>query len=293
MEYTPITPVFGAKINSLSFESLMSISKEDWRQLLYDKNIIIIENIEMNKAEFVEFSHKLGRPWLQPLYVLHGEKMEDDGVVNWSDQTGLKKRPLPWHTDNPWHPEWKNPIRILYSRQIPDPESGVLHYLDLAHFLNHFMSAEEMNWLSQFKVLIQDYRKKERKYWYPLVYSNPVSGRISLHYTAMDLDSSIFGLQKEPDYKKGETFLLKIESSSGEQLPLNYLSEYIKRSLETEGCHFYQKWAPNMIQIMSNLDSAHMRTRVSESPLERKIWRKTIAHEYQVVSENALEYVAN
>ena len=292
LDFFPITPIFGARLTGYNYSQLMSATKASWKNLLYDRNIIIIENISLDRKQLVEFSFKLGCPWLKTLYQLHGESIEADGVVNWSDKTGIKKKSLPWHTDNSWHPIWRNPIRVLYGKQIPDPGSGVIHYLNLSYVFNHLLSNEEKNWLSQFKVLIQDYRQKERKFWYPLVKNNPINGRKSLCITAMDYNSKIFGLQKESDYEKGNTFLLKVANSLGEELSLQYLSEYIQKSMNIDDCYFHQHWTPNMIQIISNLDSVHLRTRISNNDTERVIWRKTIAHDYQVKNFKEKKYVA-
>lgn len=51
--------------------------------------------------------------------------------------------------------------------------------------------------------------------------------------------------------------------------------------MQLKECHFYKKWKPNMIQIVSNLDVMHARTTISNHPSKRLLWRKTIAHDFQ------------
>ena len=282
MNVKHITPLFGIVINNTSFDEMISIQKK-WQELLYRNNVIIVENINLSEEKFVKFSHYLGTPWNQEQYRLHGEIMEDNEIVNWNDRSGLYKKALCWHKDNSWSPKWRHPIRMLYSIQIPDKNSGVLHYLDLRYIFNNLLSKKEQNWLSDHHVLIQNYKNKSQKFLYPLVQINPITGHKSLFITAMDIDSNVFGLKKDRLYKKGHTFLLKIIHKSGKELSLNYLVEYIQATMKIKECFFYYKWKPSMIQIISNLDTVHMRTKISNHTKMRVLWRKTIAHDFQTL----------
>ncbi|MCZ0932379.1 MAG: TauD/TfdA family dioxygenase [Oligoflexia bacterium] len=282
MNIKNITPLFGAVIENISFDEMIKISKEKWKQILYDRNIIVIKDIDLSEEEFVKFSYKLGAPWGHKHYELHGERMESNGIVDWNDQSGLYKKSICWHRDNSWS-KWRHPVRILYSIQIPDENSGILFYLDLRYIFNNLLSKEKQNWLNDHFVVVQNYRNKTQKFYYPLVETNPVTGQKSLFITAMDVDSNVFGLKKDKTYKKGNTFLLKVIHKSGKELSLNYLVEYIEETMKIKECFFYQKWKPNMIQIMSNLDTAHMRTEISNHPKTRLLWRKTIAHDFQIL----------
>ena len=281
MNIRPVTSLFGVIIDNTSFDEMISFSKKKWQKLLYNNNVIIINDVNLSEKEFVKFSYKLGIPWSHEHYKLHGEKMEDNGIINWNDQSGLYKRMLCWHKDNSWHPKWRHPIRILYSVQIPDEQSGILHYLDLRYIFNNLLSKKEQQWLNDHHVLIQNYKNKSQRFFYPLIEVNPITRQKSLFITAMDIDSNIFGLKKNALYQKGDTFLLKVVHKSGKELSLNYLVEYIQETMKIKECFFYKKWKPNMIQIISNLDIVHMRTEISNLSRMRSLWRKTIAHHFQ------------
>ena len=284
IDFTNITSLFGAYIEKMSFSEIMSISKKEWQNLLYKKNVIIIDKARLSPSEFVKVSYKFGNPWTHEVYKLHGEKINDNGIDYWDDQSGLYKMPLCWHKDNSWHPRWQCPIRFLFSRSIPDSHTGIIHYLDLRYVFNNVLSKKEQDWLSEHKVLIQDYRNKKRQFFYPLVQKNPITHEKSLFLTAMDIDYNFLGLKKHHSYKKGNTPLIKAIHSSGKELPLNYFVDYIKKTMKFKDCHFNKRWKPNMIQIVSNLDVVHMRTGISENPKKRLLWRKTIAHDFQTQS---------
>ena len=284
MNIKSITPIFGSYIETTSFQEMMLFSKDFWKDLLYKSNIIIINSVSLSEEQFVQFSHQLGTPWTQAIYRLHGENMEANGIVYWSDKSGLHKKALCWHKDNSWSSKWRHPIRILFSVRIPDKNSGIIHYLDTSYIYNNILSSKEKNRLSEYQVLIQDYKNKQRRFLYPLVQQNPISKKKSLFITAMDFNENFFGLKKDINYIKGNTFLLKVLHPSGKELPLKYLVEYIKSTMKIKGCHFYKKWNKNTLQIISNLDVIHMRTKISNHPSERLIWRKTIAHDFQMNS---------
>lgn len=218
--------------NQKILETHFAIEKE-WQNLLYKKNVIIIEETNLSVSEFIKVSHKFGTPWTHEIHKLHRERISDDGIDYWDDQSGLYKMPLCWHKDNPWHPKWRCPIRFLLSKNIPDSDSGILHYLDLRYVFNHILSKEEQNWLNEHKILIQDFRNKERKFFYPLIEKNPVTNEKSLFITAMDIDYNFLGLKKHHSYKKGHTSMLKVIHSSGKELPLTYFVEYIKKNNAT------------------------------------------------------------
>ena len=275
-----ITPVRGVHIKEATSGDLINIPRKFWQTLLYRHNVIVIDPVSLNKEQYIHLCCKFGCPWKESLYDLHQEDIGHDGIIKWSDQGELGKRSLPWHVDNSWHPRWRHPIRVLYAISIPDSQSGVLHHLDLTTLYGRLPDSEK-KWLSGFKVLIQNFKNQQIRHWYPLVQRNPVTGKKGLNITAMDLDVNIFGLKKEPDYVSGNTFLLEVCSDQGEKLPLEYLAEYIQKSMELRHCHFFRPWSPGMIQVISNLDGVHTRTRISDGLGERLHWRKTMAHDFQ------------
>ncbi len=281
ISWNPIESHLGAKIQGMSCQQALSIDSKHWQDLLYKVNVIVIDHIDLTRESFYQLSLKFGIPWSKELHHLHGETIEEDMVVNWSDKSGLKKVCIPWHTDNSWHPTWRNPIRMLYGVAIPDPNSGCLNYLNLSYAYEHVLDDLEKEEIKNWQVLVQDYKNKNIQYWYPLIQKNPVSGKKSIFITAMDINSPEFGFTKAPGYQKGNTFLLKIKDQHGNERPLSFLVEYAKKCMKIKGCFFEQKWKPKMLQIISNLDMVHCRTTLSDIEDERMIWRKTIAHYFQ------------
>lgn len=283
------TPHFIYKVGSTSLEEILELGPEFWKSKLYQHNTVIIDDINIDKDGFNKLSNLFGQPWPKELYQLHGESLSDPDqlVVDWNHNTGLKTLSLPWHQDNPWHPEYRFPIRIIYSLEIEDSTSGVLTFSDTAEYyksLDHSTKQLYNSW----ELLVHDYRNPDRKFWYPFVQTNPVTGEHHLLINALDVDIDFFGLQKSAAYQKGKTHIISARNKfTNEEFDLNIIGEEYKKCINFSDNIYHHYWTANQIVVFSNLNVVHTRTALREN-VKRIMYRKTLFHDYQYA-----EYLEN
>ena len=267
----------------------MSLGTEYCKEKLYQYNLIIVYDIHLERLQFAKLTELFGTPWPAKVYELNGENVDTDGVVDWSDKTRLKKMPLPWHQDSPTLPQYRTPIRLLYSVNIPDPNSGYIVNMDTVRFVSS-MSDEELNNIKKIEVCFKHLQDPNQKHWYPLIVKNQVTGSQSLNLNAIDIDLDYEGLKKHKDYKPGNTHIVDARNKeTGEKVSMLFLADLIKRCNEIPENRFEHRWKNNQLMIVSNLDQLHYRSAINEDiEEERLIWRKTVFHDYQISNKGNL-----
>lgn len=276
------TPHYIFKVSDTSVDEILDLGADYWKSKLYTYNTIIVDKIHLNKNEFNRVSALFGTPWPESVYLIHGESLsdKDNGLVNWDHDKGLKTNSLPWHQDNPWHPEYRFPIRILYSLLVEDSSSGILSFMDTVRYYESLdNSTKELynNW----ELLIHDYRNTEVKFWYPFVQQNPVTGEKHLLINAIDIDVDFFGLKKSTMYEKGKTHIIAARNKfTHEEIKLEELAEEYKKCVNFSDNIYHHHWTKNQIVVFSNLNVVHCRSSLKEG-VKRLMYRKTLFHDYQ------------
>lgn len=269
-------------VPQMSFEEMQSLGSDYWKQKLYQYNLIVVYDIQLERKQFAKLSELFGEPWPTEVYKLNGESVDADGVVDWSDKTRLKKIPLPWHQDSPTIPEYRTPIRLLYSVKIPDSESGKIINIDTVRFIES-LSSFRLEQLENIEVCFKHLSDETQLYWYPLISVNKVTGKRGLNLNAIDIDLDYEGLKKHSNYRPGNTHIIAArEVSTGKSVSMSFLADLIKECNEMPGNRFEHSWYEGQLMVVSNLDQLHYRTAINEDvEEERLIFRKTVFHDYQ------------
>jgi alpha-ketoglutarate-dependent taurine dioxygenase len=279
IEYT--TPYFIYKVGGLTSDKILELGPEFWKSKLYQHNTIIIDDIVLDKNSFNDVAKLFGVPWPEELYALHGEALSDreNKIVNWNHNTGLKTSSLPWHQDNPWHPVYRFPIRILYSIEVEDSTSGILTFADTVNYYQS-LDSETQERYNSWELLVHDYRNPEIHFWYPFVQSNLVTGEMHLLINAIDIDVDFFGLRKSNIYQKGKTHVLAVRDKfTHADVGLEKLAQAYINCLEF-GQWYHHHWKSNQIVVFSNLNVVHSRSSLADN-VKRLMYRKTMFHDYQ------------
>ena len=94
-------------------------SKEQILEECREQGYYVRRNVDMTKADFLEWCNMVGTPWPLELHKMHMETFDSEDIVTWSNKTRFKGHSLPWHADNPWHKDYKFPLRPFWAEQIP------------------------------------------------------------------------------------------------------------------------------------------------------------------------------
>ena len=264
---------------SLAFNDIISKGTIFWKDIMYKHNVVLFEDIELSREQFGTVSDLFGHNWSKEIYELYAESHEKDNITNWSNRTGLKNTPLPWHRDMPFHESWCAPIRVLYSVSIPENKGGHLGYTDTSLLYDSLMQ-EEKNYFENLEVEITFYKDTNIRRWEDFILTNPVTNRKFFNVNAFDKNVDFYGLKKREDYIPGKTAIQSIRKKDTKKIvPLDVIVDVVKRSMKLN--FFEHRWKENQFLVTTNLDYIHCRTAIEESEKERLLWRRTVFHDYQ------------
>jgi alpha-ketoglutarate-dependent taurine dioxygenase len=263
----------------LSFDDIVQYGESFWKDVMYKHNVVLFENIDLDRGQFAVVSDLFGHNWTKDIYDLYAESYEEDEITDWSNRTGLKNTPLPWHRDMPFHEKWCAPIRVLYSASIPENKGGHLGYTNTAVLYDN-LTEKEQSYFENLEVEITFYKNTDIRRWEDFILINPITGQKFFNVNAFDKDVDFYGLRKRKDYIPGKTAIQSIrKKDTKEVVSLDIITDVVKSSVSLD--FFEHQWKEKQFLVTTNLDYVHCRTEIEECEKERLLWRRTLFHDYQ------------
>lgn len=171
-------------------EEFFDQDRDFWRNLSYEKKLLVFKKMEFTKEEYVRFAKRFGNLWSREDYKYSTERSEPVFVDNQLSfispfsniiSKKLVNQQMPWHADIPNRSHNPFPFRSLWITKNPNPKySGHTSWLNLELAMQH-LSDEEMSFISNSYVVQQS--------WYepgtdikelPMIKEHPVTGAKSL-----------------------------------------------------------------------------------------------------------------
>ena len=121
-----------------------------------EQGYYVRRNVDITRKEFLDWCTSLSTPWNAQLHKMHTETFDDDNIVTWSNKTRFKGHSLPWHADNPWHKEYKFPLRPFWAEKIAS-EKDIIYYLNITKWFED-QDESTKQYFRTLKVLVQDYK---------------------------------------------------------------------------------------------------------------------------------------
>lgn len=238
-------------------------------------------NINMSREEFNICCRSLGTPWTKELHTLHTEGFDEDNIVNWSNKTRFNGHSLPWHADNPWHSEYKFPLRAFWAETISHP-NDIGYYL---HITNWFESQDlaTKEYFRSLKVLVQDYKNGCQPYWTSFVKKHPVTGKESFNWGAMALSTDVFGLCADEGLRFPHlSYTMAIQKDTRELISHEEIASWFQDMINNNHMTSHH-WQEKDFVLMDNWVSLHYigSTNYTE---DRLLWRKTICQPWQKIT---------
>jgi alpha-ketoglutarate-dependent taurine dioxygenase len=264
---------WGSKIYLDSPQEFFNYSFDYWRNLIYERKIIIFKTVDFTLDEYIKFGSTFGKPWKAEDYTYSNEDVQLVGNSCVSPFSSNSKKlgmtDMPWHTDIPNRDYKPHPFRSLWIVSNPLPEiSGITGWLNLELALD-YLTPEMKELLPCVSVVQQSwYEPGTDTKEFPLLKTHPVTGKQSLRLNyfnwltrkdAWITDVKIDG-QLQPDCSLINNWLLYLEKKP----------ELIYR----------HTWDTKDIAIYDNWTFVHSRTRLifNNSKEIRKFYRINIDH---------------
>jgi len=243
--------------------------------------VYIRRNVDMTPEKFYNWCSYISIPWTEEIHKIHKEDLGLDSVVRWSNKNAFKGHSLPWHADNPWHHDYKFPLRVLWGSKIPNPKNDILHFL---HITNWFEDQDKSTkeYFRSLKVLVQDYKKTCQPYWTSFVKKHPITKKESFNWGSMAIDSKVFGLSPDEGQRFPHfSYTMAIEKDNRELISKEEIESWF-HSMITDKYMISHQWNEKDLLVLDNWVSLHYIGR-RDYREERLLWRKTLLQPWQTI----------
>ena len=244
-----------------------------------EQGYYVKRNVDMTRQEFVEWCNSLSTPWTKEIHKIHTETFDDGYIVDWSNKTRFKGHSLPWHADNPWHKQYKFPLRPFWAEKIAN-ENDIIYYLNITKwFEDQDQSTKE--YFRTLKVLVQDYKGGCDPYWCSFVKVHPITNKESFNWGAMALDSKVFGLTADEGmWGPHFSYTMAIQKDNRELVQTPEIESWFS-SMMTDRYLYGHQWKQKDLALMDNWVSLHYIGSQNYEE-ERILWRKTLLQPWQL-----------
>lgn len=241
--------------------------------IIRKQGFIVHENVEFkNTEDFNKYCSSLGDIWTPEIHKIHKETIDEGNVIQWSSKTRFKQMSIPWHCDNPWHSEYKFPLRVLYAIDIPDSEDGKLWFCNMVSWFEK-LPKERKNYFRSLKVLIQDYKRGCSPYWTSFVKKHPITNKESLNWGSMSVNSNVFGVRTDEEFVHKNAYMIVIEDENRVKISDEQIGSWWQEMIDDNlYCH---RWKKNDLVVLDNWTAAHYREKINNKE-ERLLWRRTV-----------------
>ena len=279
MKTTPIKDSWGCTIEFDNPMDFFQYDKNYWRNMLYEKKIIIFKRMTFKVLDFAKFGTYFGSPWAKSEYAYsneHGLTCKDidkNYSVSWFSSllTGIPNTDMAWHSDIPNRSYNPYPHRALWIIKNPNPEmSGKTKWLNVEDCFE-YLTPEMKDLLPRVKIEQQSWYKPGTDIrTYDFIKTQPITGKLSLRLNYYNTDN-ITGAWIKSVYidnkLQPDCSLIKMFIEHLEQIP--------------ELVHYHQ-WDNYDVAIYDNWSFLHGRTalQLGNTPLtsERAFYRINIDH---------------
>ena len=244
-----------------------------------EQGYYVRRNIDMTRQEFLEWCSSLSTPWTDEIHNIHKETFDDGNIVTWSNKTRFKGHSLPWHADNPWHKEYKFPLRPFWAEKISS-DKDIIYYLNITKW---FEDQDKLTkeYFRSLKVLVQDYKGACDPYWCSFVKVHPITHKESFNWGAMALDSKVFGLTADEGmWGPHFSYTMAIQKDNRELVQTPEIESWFS-SMMTDRYLYGHQWKQKDLALMDNWVSLHYIGSQSYEQ-ERILWRKTLLQPWQL-----------
>jgi alpha-ketoglutarate-dependent taurine dioxygenase len=163
---------------------------EFWRDLIYERKLIILKQVNFIKAEYVEFGLRFGSLWSADNYIYSREKVEPVETTHgtmtispFSNRTNkvITDNEMPWHADIPNRSYKPFPFRSLWITEQVNPEtSGKTIWLNLEKAIT-YLSPEMEELLPRVRIVQQSWYEQGKDIQeFDLLKIHPITGAKSL-----------------------------------------------------------------------------------------------------------------
>ena len=244
-----------------------------------EQGYYVRRDVDMTRKEFLDWCLSLSTPWSEELHKLHTETFDSGDVVTWSNKTRFKGHSLPWHADNPWHKDYKFPLRPFWAEQIPS-EKDIIYYLNITKWFED-QDESTKQYFRTLKVLTQDYKGACDPYWSSFVKVHPITGKESFNWGAMALESKVFGLTADEGmWGPHFSFTMAIQKDNRELVQTPEIETWFEDMVNNERYIHGHQWKNKDLALMDNWVSLHYIGSQNYEE-ERILWRKTLLQPWQ------------
>lgn len=277
MKLTNIHDTWGTLIE-ISIEEFFEQDFDYWRNLIYDRKILIFREMQFTKSQYCEFSLRFGRPWQSQEYKYSNEASEIVDVKNFqicvspfsNASKKLGNSEMPWHSDIPNKRENPFPIRSLWITSNPYPSiSGKTSWMNLEESLD-YLTKDQKELLDKVKVVQQSwYEPGTDIQEFPLIKTNPITGKKSLRLNYFN----------ELDKNKQDAWITGVKVDGVLQKDCKIISEFLTHLEKINDLVYTHTWKTFDIAIYDNWSFVHKRTQVIPGPTGvRHFYRMNIDH---------------
>lgn len=291
MKVTNIHDAWGSIIEFDDPHDFFKFPKGYWRDLIYQRKLLIFKKMTFDPVHYGKFSYHFGRPWEYDEYFNSVEKPVSfsDGNYSYSFSeffNGLHKSNNPigvdndmnWHADLPNYKEKSFPFRALWIVKKPQNSSGNTFWLNVEDCFDQ-LSPNLKSLAQRITVLQQNWhRYGTDKDIFNLIKIHPVTGKESLR----------LNFYAKPGVKNA--WIVKV-FVDGKPLPgCSLIQEYINDLLKHKELYHSHTWDLHDIAIYDNHSFIHGRSPVEfkDDPEnnERKFYRTNIDHMSDIEFQN-------
>jgi alpha-ketoglutarate-dependent taurine dioxygenase len=251
---------------------------DEWRKLLYERNLIVFKNMNFTKADYVKFLMNFGKPWSSTDYKYSNEATELVPIKNniftvspISNKISkrLGRGEMAWHSDIPNRSFKPFPIRSLWMVNNPDPNSGLTTWMNIEEGINSLPS-DLKSQIPNIKIQQQSWYKENTEVdHYDFIKINPYTNRKSLRLNYFC----------DPEKKITDAWIKSVTVNGERKECKPVLGPYLKFFESQPDLLYTHKWGLYDIVIYDNWPFVHNRTKLEiAEDQERKFFRANVDH---------------
>lgn len=266
---------WGSIITLESPNELFSYSADYWRQLAYDRKLLIFKKVEFTTTDYAKFSLRFGHQWTPADYKYSREVVEatDEGLCvspfSNANTRLIGNEEMPWHSDIPNRSFKPFPFRSLWIVDNPHPEiSGKTKWMNLEKAMD-YLTPEMKELLPRVRILQQSwYEPGTDQQEFDLLKIHPVTGVPSLrlnYYNWRQLKSA---------------WITGVKIDGVLQKDCSLVKEWLEYLEKIPELTYQHTWDTYDISLYDNWTFVHGRTKLlltAKDPI-RKFFRINIDH---------------
>lgn len=260
---------------------MLGLTREEILNEAREHGFFYRRGIEMTRLEFLEFCNFIGTSWTKEIHNIHKETWSEDEIIDWSNKAFFKGASIPWHADNPYHPDYKFPLRLFYAKSIPRPKDDIIWFLNITNWFED-LPEERKEFFRSLKVLTQDYKGGWQPFWSSLVKIHPITGKESFYWGAMAIKSNVFGVECDEGLRFPHfSYTMAVQKPNRELISHEEISSWFGEMVNDKYMHGHN-WNEGDILIMDNWVSLHYIGN-QDYEEERLLWRKSVLQPWQKI----------